>query len=99
MRRRGSLLERLAEGLRVEVPAGLLDGVEVDLLEADADAAHVGQVAGADHLGDPALVDDLLPYLAEQLAVASAAGWRSRRGSAARAPGARGSAGRTRALA
>ena len=71
---RGRLLERLAERVGLKVAAGLRHHLEVDLFEADADAAHVGQVPGANHLRDPALVDDLLPHLAEQLAVGALRG-------------------------
>jgi hypothetical protein len=71
--RRG-LLEYLPQRLGVEVPDGLLDLIELDLLEPHPDAADVGQVAGADHLRDPALVDDLLPDVAELFAVG--ARWR-----------------------
>ena len=71
--RRG-LLEHLPERVGVEVPAGLLDLIELDLLEPHPDAADVGQVAGADHLSDPALVDDLLPDVAELFAVGARRG-------------------------
>ena len=74
VRGRGCLLERVFECVSVEVPTRPLDCVEVDLFQPDADAANVGQVAGADHLRDPALVHDLLPHLAELLAVRAGGG-------------------------
>jgi hypothetical protein len=78
--RRGRLLERGPERLGLVVAAGLRHLVEVDGFEADAEAADVGEVAGADHLRDPALVDDLLPHRTQRLAVRARWGSLSRRG-------------------
>jgi hypothetical protein len=74
-RRRGPL-EHPPERVGVEIPARQLDLIELDLLQSHPDAADVGQVAGADHLSDPALVHDLLPDVAQLLAVG--ARWRGR---------------------
>jgi hypothetical protein len=63
------LLEHVAERVGLKVAAGLRNLLQINLVKADANPAHVGEVAGADHLHDPALVDDLLPDLARQLAI------------------------------